>query len=91
MNYPLVRESIAPGVYFSSITDKKFKHNRMSVNPVSYTHLDPTDYEYVKTSILHALKDEAFEEYLLQQAQDESYELNQKAADRYQINKLELS
>ena len=32
MNYPLVRESIAPGVYFSSITDKKFKHNRMSVN-----------------------------------------------------------
>lgn len=52
---------------------------------------DPTDYEYVKTSILHALKDEAFEEYLLQQAQDESYELNQKAADRYQINKLKLS
>lgn len=41
---------------------------------------DPTDYEYVKTAILHALKDEAFEEYLLQQAQDESYELNQKAA-----------
>lgn len=32
MNYPLVREKIAPGVYFSSITDKKFKHNRMSVN-----------------------------------------------------------
>lgn len=52
---------------------------------------DPTDYEYVKTAILHALKDEAFEEYLLQQAQDESYELNQKAADRYQINKLKLS
>ena len=47
--------------------------------------------QYVKTAILHALKDEAFEEYLLQQAQDESYELNQKAADRYQINKLKLS
>lgn len=32
MNYPLVRECIAQGVHFSSITDKKFKHNRMSVN-----------------------------------------------------------
>ena len=29
MSYPLVRECIAPGVYFSAITDKKFKHNRM--------------------------------------------------------------
>lgn len=34
MNYPLVREKIADGVHFSSITDKKFKHNRMSVNLV---------------------------------------------------------
>lgn len=32
MSYPLVRECIAPGVYFSAITDKKFKHNRISVN-----------------------------------------------------------
>ena len=32
MNYPLARECIAPGVHFSSITDSKFKHNRMSVN-----------------------------------------------------------
>lgn len=34
MSYPLVRERIADGVYFSSITDRKFKHNRMSVNLV---------------------------------------------------------
>ena len=34
MNYPLARECIAPGVHFSSITDRKFKHNRMSVNLV---------------------------------------------------------
>lgn len=34
MNYPLARECIAPGVHFSSITDSKFKHNRMSVNLV---------------------------------------------------------
>lgn len=32
MEYPLIRECIANGVYFSSITDKKFKHNRISVN-----------------------------------------------------------
>ena len=32
MSYPLVRECIAKGVHFSSITDKKFKHNRISVN-----------------------------------------------------------
>lgn len=32
MNYPLVRECIANGVHFSSITDSKFKYNRMSVN-----------------------------------------------------------
>ena len=35
MSYPLVRECIAPGVYFSAITDKKFKHNRMSVNLIA--------------------------------------------------------
>ncbi len=34
MSYPLERERIADGVYFSSITDRKFKHNRMSVNLV---------------------------------------------------------
>ncbi len=32
MSYPLVREHIAQGVFFSSITDKKFKYNRISVN-----------------------------------------------------------
>ncbi len=32
MDYPLNRERIAQGVSFSSITDKKFKYNRMSVN-----------------------------------------------------------
>ena len=34
MSYPLVRECIAKGVHFSSITDKKFKYNRISVNLV---------------------------------------------------------
>ena len=32
MSYPLQRKEIAKGVFFSSIVDKKFKHNRISVN-----------------------------------------------------------
>lgn len=32
MNYPLNRKEIANGVFFSSIVDKKFKHNRISIN-----------------------------------------------------------
>lgn len=32
MEYQLKRKAIADGVFFSAITDKKFKHNRLSVN-----------------------------------------------------------
>lgn len=32
MDYPLTRKEIAEGVYFNSIVDKKFKHNRISIN-----------------------------------------------------------
>lgn len=42
---------------------------------------DPTDFEYVKSTICHALKDEEFENMLLETASDESFEVNQKAVD----------
>lgn len=32
MDYPLKRKEIADGVYFNSIVDTKFKHNRISIN-----------------------------------------------------------
>lgn len=51
---------------------------------------DPTDFDYVKDSIRHALRDETMEEYLLQVAQDDSFVLNQDAVDRYTIGKLDL-
>ena len=62
----------------------------IAVGATADIHEDPTDFDYVKDSIRHALRDETMEEYLLQQAQDSSYILNQKAVDRYQIEKLDL-
>ena len=42
MNSSFQREPIGSGVYFNSVTDPKFKHNRLTASllPVSYTHLD---------------------------------------------------
>lgn len=51
---------------------------------------DPTDFEYVKSTICHALKDEEFENMLLETASDESFEVNQKAVDRYAPSKLKM-
>lgn len=35
MSNPLIREKICDGVHFSSVTDPKFKHNRITVNLVT--------------------------------------------------------
>ena len=35
MSNPLIREKICDGVHFSSVTDSKFKHNRITVNLVT--------------------------------------------------------
>lgn len=73
MNYPLQRERIADGVHFSSIHDKKFKHNRLSVN-----FLVPLDREKTTTN--------AIVPYILRQgcAQCPDFtELNKKCCDLY--------
>ena len=62
----------------------------IAVGATADIHEDPTDFDYVKDSIRHALRDETMEEYLLQVAQDDSFVLNQDAVDRYTIGKLDL-
>ena len=32
MEYPLKREMLAPGLHFSVLQDKKFKHNRIAIH-----------------------------------------------------------
>lgn len=73
MEYPLKRECIADGVHFSSIRDKKFKHNRMSVNLIV-----PLDREKVTNN--------AVVPYILRQGYEDCpdfTELNKKLSDLY--------
>mgnify|MGYP000022541535 CR=1 FL=1 len=64
--------------------------NMIAVGATADLNEDPTDFEYVKSTICHALKDEEFENMLLETASDESFEVNQKAVDRYAPSKLKM-
>lgn len=76
MQYQLKRECIANGVHFSTITDKKFKHNRLSINFVMKLEEDK-------------VSNRAIVPYLLRQGYKDCpdfTELNKKLDDLYGAN-----
>lgn len=52
---------------------------------------DPTDFEYVRNTICHSLKEDEFEQYLLEVAQGDEFVVNEKAVSRYQPSKLKFN
>lgn len=60
----------------------------IAVGATTDIHEDPTDYEFVKNSIVHVLKEEEFENYLLEKASDEAFVVNEKSVERYTPKKL---
>lgn len=62
----------------------------IAIGATTDLNTDPTDFEYVKSMIRHSLKEDEFEEYLLELAGNEAFVVNQKAVDRYQPSKLKF-
>lgn len=62
----------------------------IAIGATTDLNTDPTDFEYVKSMIRHSLKEDEFEEYLLELAEDEAFVVNEKALDRYQPSKLKF-
>lgn len=62
----------------------------IAIGATTDLNTDPTDFEFVKDMIRHALKEDEFEDYLVELAESESFVVNQKAVDRYQPSKLKV-